>query len=88
MKRPDVKFSDFALQGLEKAFPDRERRESAKQSIEWYVKREETLDKSRLVPAFGDKSLFLFPLSNMKVLFEKKEKEVLVWSVSIGVDLT
>lgn len=83
MKRPDVKFSDFALRGLEKAFPNQERRVSAKQAIEWYVKREETLGKSRSVPAFGDKDLFLFPLSNMKVLFERKEQEILVWSISL-----
>jgi hypothetical protein len=86
MKRPDVKFSDFALRGLEKAFPDPERRETARHSIEWYVKRDETLLKSRSVPAFSDKDMFLFPLSNMKVLFERKELEVIIWSVSL--DLT
>jgi hypothetical protein len=82
MKRPNVVFSDFALRGLEKKFPDPERRLSAKYSIEWHLKRDETLDKSRSCPAFTDKEMYLFPLSDMKILFEKRGDEVLVWSVS------
>lgn len=75
--KPDIKFSDFALRGLEKVFPDREKRISAKQAIEWYVKRDETLSKSRPIPGIDGNALYLFPLSNMKILYERKEGEIL-----------
>jgi hypothetical protein len=84
MKRPNVKFTEFALRGLANIFSDEERRASAKQSIEWYIKREEALGKSRPVPAFGDKKLLLFPLSDMKIMFERGDDENVVWSVSLG----
>ena len=85
MKLPSVEFSELALKGLERIHPDPERASSAKFSIEWFVKREETLHKSRRCPAFDDKVMFIFPLHDMRVLYERNGT-VKVWSVKRAVE--
>jgi hypothetical protein len=80
MKRPDIEFSEIAIKGLEKCYPDAEKRITAFHSIEWYVKREDTLEKSRACPAFDDMEMFIFPLHDMRILFERNGL-VKVWSI-------
>lgn len=87
MKQQDVEFSELSLNGLEKIYPDIERRETARHAVEWYVKRDDTLRKSRACPAFEDKNLFVFPLHDMRVLFERNGI-VRVWSIKKEVEDT
>jgi hypothetical protein len=79
-KRVKVEFSEIALKGLEKLFPDVERRQGAFHSIGWFVKRDDTVHKSTLCDAFDDLDLYVFPLSNMRILFESNGI-VRVWSI-------
>jgi hypothetical protein len=74
-----VEFSDVALEGLRRYAPA-DRIEGIKRSIGFFLRDEEAIFKSRPCDAFNDLTLYIYPLAQFRVLYEKTDK-IYVWSI-------
>lgn len=75
-----VEFSELALAGLAKAMLDTDKRKSIEYAIRFFLKDPQAIFRSRRCPAFADLDLYIWPIQEVRVLFEVTDF-AMVWSV-------
>jgi hypothetical protein len=77
-----VQFSEVALAGIRREFPDSSRQQSCIASLRFYLRRDH--EKHSIVcPAFHDINMYLYAFGNRwRVLYSVDATSVVVWSFS------
>ena len=75
-----VTFSELALAGIRREFPDYSRQESCKASLSFYLLGENT-DRHFPCPAFDDREIQIYAFgSEWRATYEALPDEVFVWT--------
>jgi hypothetical protein len=87
MPKFPVEFSEIAIAGLCHAMPDENRRKSIEFSIRFFLKSpREAIFRSRRCPAFEDKDLYLWPIEQLRVLFEVLDQRIIIWHIRTAIN--
>lgn len=75
-----VEFSEIALAGIRKEFPDPSRQQSCFASLRFYLRRDHHLH-SEAVNVFGGTQIYLYVFGGRwRVIYEVDRDQVIVWS--------
>lgn len=82
-----VLFSELALAGIAREFPDHSRQESCKVSLSFYLQVDNS-ERHFLCPAFDDRKIYIYSFgAEWRATYEVLQVEVLVWTFGRFADL-